>query len=147
VWPLVMFGQEETPYLDELRKLAAELGLGREAVIFRSGVAGEDLLAEYTRAKLVLFGSYTECQPLVLLDAMATGTPFVSKNTGCIAQLAGGMPVSTPEQAAREIDKLLENNHEWAKASAAGMRAAAADHSLERNCDRLLQVLMEDAAN
>lgn len=143
--PLVLFGQETTPYTDELRSLARSLGVeGR--VQFRVGVAGQALREEYARSKLMLFGSYTECQPLALLDAMAAGTPFIAKSTGCIAQLRGGMPVSTPAQAATEIDRLLADASAWEEASRAGRRAATDDHALGRNVDRLLAVIDGGAA-
>ena len=62
-------------YSATLRSLSHQLGLSAESVVFHEGVAGEALLAAYCQARLVLSGSHTECQPLVLLDANAAGTP------------------------------------------------------------------------
>jgi glycosyltransferase involved in cell wall biosynthesis len=42
-------------------------------------------------ADLFLFTSSVECAPLVILEAMAAGTPWVSYNVGNVAELAGGL--------------------------------------------------------
>lgn len=141
VIPLALYGQSATPYLDALRRQAASLGIRDEMVQFHVGVADAALLSEYSRALLFVCGSYTECQPLVLLDAMATGTPFVARATGCIAWMPGGQAVSTPADAAYEIDRLLTDTDRWTTLSNQGREAAATTYSIDRNVDRLLAVL------
>ena len=42
-------------------------------------------------ADLFLFTSSVECAPLVILEAMAAGTPWVSYDVGNVAELAGGL--------------------------------------------------------
>ena len=90
VVPIRLFGQCFTPYTDELRRLATQLGILDDFVSFYEGVSGADLLEECANSVALLSGSHTECQPLVLLDAMAVGTPFVARLTGCIPGLQGG---------------------------------------------------------
>ena len=139
--PVVLFGQEQTPYLETLREQATRLGIDPRMVTFRLGVADAPLLREYERARLFISGSYTECQPLVLLDAMATGTPFVARATGCISRMPGGRVVSSVIQAAREIDRLLSDPAAWRSLSVQGKSAAIEMHSLKRNTDRLVAVI------
>jgi glycosyltransferase involved in cell wall biosynthesis len=141
VIPLSLFGQSATPYLDDLRQHAASLGIRDDMVQFHVGVADAALLIEYSRARLFISGSYTECQPLVLLDAMSTGTPFVARATGCIAWMPGGQAVSTPTDASYEIDRLLTDSDRWTTLSRQGREAAATTYAIDRNVDRLLAVL------
>jgi glycosyltransferase involved in cell wall biosynthesis len=57
-------------------------------------------------ADLFLFTSHVECAPLVILEAMAAGTPWVSYDVGNVSELAGGVVAgSFPElvDGAREI--------------------------------------------
>jgi glycosyltransferase involved in cell wall biosynthesis len=57
-------------------------------------------------ADLFLFTSRVECAPLVILEAMAAGTPWVSYDVGNVSELAGGLVATTPAElldAAREI--------------------------------------------
>lgn len=126
--PLAMFGQAFTPFTAELHALARELGIAG-SVTFHEGVTGDALISVYDRALLLLSGSHTECQPLVLLDAMATGTPFVARATGCIPGLAGGRAVRTEAEMAAAIDALATDGAAWQNLSAAGT-AAVREHYL-----------------
>lgn len=109
VFPLKIFGQKFTPFTERLRALADGLGLDKSYVSFHENVSGKALLSEYSRARLFLSGSHSECQPLVLLDSMAMGTPFIARSTGCIASLPGGLSVTSENQAAQQIDLLMED--------------------------------------
>lgn len=122
--PLRLFGQSFTPYCDRLRRIASELGITAESIEFSEGIAADALLDAYTGAVAVLVGSHTECQPLVLLDAMATGTPFVARASGCIPFLAGGQAVTTEVEMAREIDALVGDDGVWTRLSTVGSVAA-----------------------
>jgi len=139
-YTLRLFGQEKTAYADDLRQLATELGIS-ERVSFNSGVEGAALQSEYQQASLFLMGSRTECQPLVLLDAMAAGVPFVALRTGCVAQMRGGTAVATVEDGAAVIDADLSDLSRWNELSVAGRATVTRFHDAERNADRLLEVL------
>ena len=123
-FPLHLYGQQHSPYSDTLRSLMRELGLGESSVTLHEGVAGEALIAEYGRSRLVLSGSHTECQPLVLLDANATGTPFVARSTGCIDCMPGGVGIGAWQDMAKRIDALLDDAPAWQALADAGRRAA-----------------------
>ncbi len=121
--PLRFFGQAFTPFTQRLRDIARELGVAG-SVRFHEGVSGDALFAAYEHAILLLLGSHTECQPLVLLDAMATATPFVARASGCIPGLPGGVAVANESEAAREIDRLVTDETAWQELSAFGLDAA-----------------------
>lgn len=143
VVPLALFGQEHTGFSDTLRQQAQNLGLDPSVVTFNSGVAGVALLQHYSRARLFISGSHTECQPLVLLDAMAMGTPFVARATGCIATMPGGEAVISIAEAADAIDLLLSNAEVWSGHSAAGLQAAQSTYADARNSALLADLLSD----
>lgn len=126
--PLVFFGQRETPLVNDLKRLAEVLGIREGMAEFRVGVSGTQLISEYKNAIAFVSGSQTECQPLVLLDAMATGTPFVARATGCIPGLSGGVTVRTPYDAAKAIDSLMLDEANWHSFSETGRKAAIDDY-------------------
>ena len=144
VVPLALFGQEHTAFSEVLRAQAQQLGLAPEMVSFNNGVAGAALLAQYARSRLFLSGSHTECQPLVLLDAMATGTPFVARSTGCIAFMPGGDAVVSIAEAAEAIDRLLDDDAAWSRHQKAGLLAVAQTYDDERNSAHFATVLRDD---
>ncbi|WEK03791.1 MAG: glycosyltransferase [Candidatus Devosia phytovorans] len=140
-YPLVLYGQHHTRFTTKLRHLARRLDISDADLVFNEGFSGQQLAAEYSRAVLVISGSRTECQPLVLIDAMATGTPFVARPTGCIADMPGGVVASSPSEAARQIDRILADDSVWSGYSAMSIDAAATTYDAERNADLLLHLL------
>lgn len=144
VIPLALFGQEHTGFSETLRQQAQDLGLHPSMVSFNSGVAGEALLQQYARSRLFISGSHTECQPLVLLDAMAAGTPFIARSTGCIAGMPGGQAVISAAEAAEAIDRLLADADAWSRHQATGLQAAQSTYAEERNSALLADLLRND---
>lgn len=141
--PLKVYGQSFSPFTDQLRRLAESLDIGDEYVRFHEGVSGASLVEEYTRSIALLSGSHTECQPLVLLDSMATGTPFVARSSGCIPTLPGGYGVSTESEAASAVDRIISNGVEWARLSGAGRAGAERNHHPDRVGENLVSTLLE----
>lgn len=127
--PLKVFGQSHSAFSTRLKQLARSLGVEDSFVTFHEGVSGAPLLEECERSIALLSGSHTECQPLVLLDAMASGTPFVARRTGCISSLPGGVAVKSEVEAVDSIDRLLSDASHWSLLSEAGRAYVAT------NCD------------
>lgn len=139
--PLKIFGQSFTSFTDQLRRLAESLGIREEYISFHEGVSGPTLVEEYTRSLALLSGSLTECQPLVLLDAMATGTPFVARSTGCIPVLPGGYGVENETDAARALHRLVSDVDEWSRVSRDGRDGAEMSHHPDSVGQSLVAVL------
>lgn len=138
---LHLYGQEHSAYVTTLRSLAHQLGLREESVVFHEGVSGEALVAAYCQARLILSGSHTECQPLVLLDANAAGTPFVARNSGCIATMPGGVAVSTWKEMALKMDSLKDGGLSWQSLADAGRQAARDIYHPDHTAQQLLDAL------
>jgi 1,2-diacylglycerol 3-alpha-glucosyltransferase len=139
---LHLYGLEHSAYSATLRLLAHQLGLRTESVIFHEGLSGEALVAAYCQARLVLSGSHTECQPLVLLDANAAGTPFVARTTGCIATMPGGVAVRTWEEMAHQLDLLTDGEQSWQSLADAGRKAARDIYHPDHTARQLLDALV-----
>jgi glycosyltransferase involved in cell wall biosynthesis len=139
---LHLYGQEHSAYSATLRALVHQLGLREESVVFHEGISGEALVAAYCQARLVLSGSHTECQPLVLLDANAAGTPFVARTTGCIVTMPGGVAVRTWEEMARQLDALTEVGASWQSLADAGRQAAQDIYHPDHTARQLLDALV-----
>ncbi len=63
-----------------------------------------DTLAD---ASLFLFASQIECAPLVILEAMSAGCPWVSLDVGNVRDLAGGVVVDSVDELADVASALL----------------------------------------
>lgn len=141
--PLKVFGQKFTPYTETLRKLSHDLGLRDQNVKFYEGISGPSLISEYRRSLLFISGSHTECQPLVLLDAMASGVPFIARATGCIPNLAGGISVLNEAAATQALNSLLNCNDKWHSYVADGQAMARDEHHPACVSDKIVNVLLK----
>jgi glycosyltransferase involved in cell wall biosynthesis len=59
-------------------------------------------------ADLFLFTSRVECAPLVILEAMAAGTPWVSYDVGNVAELPGGLVATSPSALLAAAGQILD---------------------------------------
>ncbi|WP_419902634.1 glycosyltransferase family 4 protein [Kiloniella sp.] len=139
--PLKFFGQEHSEFSEKLKNLADHLQIDRNYIHFQVGVSGRDLLDEYRNSHLFISGSHTECQPLVLLDANATGTPFIARKTGCISKMAGGVAVQSIKEAAQQIDTLLSDQLKWSELHHAGRSAASNNYHPQNTITSLLKLI------
>ncbi len=112
-------------------------GLGRKRVLLLDPPR-EDVVAAYHAADLFIFGSNIEYSPLVLFEALASRTPFVSLACGNAAEIAawskGGIIASTTlqdngyvngdsEEFASTIDSLLTNENRRTDLAKSGYHA------------------------
>lgn len=134
-------GQKYSTFTQELQNLASHLGLDPKYVHFHEALSQAELLERYSNARLFVYGSHTECQPLVILDSMATGTPFISRSTGSIPSMGGGLVVDSEAEATIAINNLYENKVRWDEFSQAGQIQAREKHSPEKVQELLMTAL------
>lgn len=106
---LVMVG--EGPELEATRRHASERGIA-DRIEFRGAHA--DVRQFFWEADLFVLASDSEGAPLVLLEAMACGVPWVSTRWGPAAELPDGecglaVPVGSPDCMAEAIAQLLRD--------------------------------------
>ena len=121
----------EPDYARRCRRLARELEI-EELVTF----TGEtDPAAWYPRLDALALTSLSEAQPLVLLEAMASGVPVVATAVGGCPELVGDagilVPPRDPELVATGLLRLAEDPSLRRRLGADGRRRAAA-HAPER---------------
>ena len=97
-------------YADELKELAARLGIA-EDVVFVGGVSHEETALFYQAADLLVYPSFSETFGLPILEAMACECPVVTSNISSMPETAGGAAVlcdpHQPASIARAIEEAL----------------------------------------
>jgi len=108
---LVLIGGKFNEYSRDLELFARRCGPGNRRVIVLEKQKTEDIATAYCTADLFLCTSKIEVQPLVILEAMAAGTPFVSMDVGCVRDMPGGIVVRNKQEMVLAVRDLLENEH------------------------------------
>jgi glycosyltransferase involved in cell wall biosynthesis len=106
--PLIFVGHQHNDYSAKLTKHVKAWDLRKVQFCERLSKAEIDWL--YMHAKLFLCGSKTECQPMVILDCLASETPFVCTDVGCVRSLSSGLVVTDVDQMAAQLRFLLHHS-------------------------------------
>ena len=76
------------------------------AVHFLEGLPRETVESAILSCDVFVLTARAETQPIVLLEAMSCGKPFLSTDTGCVADFQGGIVVKRRTDLARAMQKL-----------------------------------------
>ena len=135
------------------------VSLGRKRVLLLS-LPRKDVIVAYHAADLFVFGSKVECSPIVLFEAMASRTPFVTVACGNAQEIVnwsqGGIVIPTkqhsdgsveanPIDMAHAIEDLVKNPKERYRLGEAGYRCWRDEFTWEKiaiRYERLYQMLV-----
>ncbi|MBM3887080.1 glycosyltransferase family 4 protein [Candidatus Dependentiae bacterium] len=96
-------------------------------------VPREWVVSAYQQADLFLFGSQVECAPLVMYEAFASKTPFVTTEVGNVKDHESVLKiVKTPLEMANTANKLLNNEGEGEGLAKKAYRLWQEHHTWER---------------
>jgi glycosyltransferase involved in cell wall biosynthesis len=73
------------------------------------GIPRQHVISAFKQADVFVFGSRIEYAPLVLVEAMASGIPFVSTDVGNARELRGGFIIRTASEMAERVNNLLDD--------------------------------------
>jgi glycosyltransferase involved in cell wall biosynthesis len=83
---LIIGGPENPEYAVSLKERVLSLGL-KDKVVFRKPVSQKELAQYMVRSEVLILPSFSEALGLVVLEAMATGTPVIGSDIGGIPDL------------------------------------------------------------
>ena len=122
---LVLIGNEFGDYSEAVRRqdvlLQKEFPGGR--VVWLEKLSREQTCAAYRAADLFVLPSKAETQPIVLLEAMASHTPWLSTDTGCVSELPGGIVVRSEDEMVARLQELAGSSTLRQKLAAEGRAA------------------------
>jgi glycosyltransferase involved in cell wall biosynthesis len=105
--PLLVLPGSPTPYEQELRDLAREVGVAAD-VAFPTWVQEPDLEALYAAASCFVLPSFQEDLGLGVLEAMTRGVPVACSDVACLPEVAGDAALLFDPLDAWEIAHQIE---------------------------------------
>jgi glycosyltransferase involved in cell wall biosynthesis len=108
-YDLVFIGSAATVWKTRLeRQLHRKRpSLGNRRVFILDTVPRDLTWAAFHHATLFLMMSEREAQPMVILEAMAAGLPFVSHDVGCVRTMNGGVIADGRRNVVAAINQIL----------------------------------------
>lgn len=127
--------------LQETKKLVRKKGL--KNVIFHGRKTGKDLINIYKNSYALISTSNGECFPLTILEAMASKLPIIASDVRGNHDVVkdNGILINplTPENFAKEIDRLFSDNKLYNKLSKQSLKFAK-DHKWDNVIKQLEEV-------
>ncbi|GLH57924.1 glycosyltransferase family 4 protein [Helicobacter ailurogastricus] len=140
--PLVFVGSlEQENTLSDLKQLKDQLERthGAKEVHFLYQVERAGVLELFKNATLFLHASHEECFPMVILESMQCGVPFLCTDVGNVQDLCAPLIAQTPQEMAEKIDALLGDPAHY-NATAKELHQTIQDYTYEHIIKRLLEV-------
>lgn len=103
----VSIGNSLNQYVLELNDLWSNIKNTDLEFICLYNLEQDFISSVYKAADIFLCASNTEYFPLVILESMASKTPFISFNVGCVCELPGGIVVNNVDEMAHALCHLI----------------------------------------
>jgi len=139
---LVFIATRINDYVYELRNVLEDYNFSENdrSVRFFDQLPRQHIVSAFHEADLSLYGSKLESGPRVILEAMASMTPFISTPVGYVPTMPGGVIVSSIGEMAQAIRRLAAKGPEFKKLAKAGRRAWEENYQSEKIVDQYEQL-------
>jgi glycosyltransferase involved in cell wall biosynthesis len=144
---LVLVGSEFNEYAEQVRRLdkALQKDFPEGRVMLLEKLTRPQTCAAYNAADLFVLSAKAETQPIVLLEAMASHTPWISTNTGCVSELPGGLVAHSEMDLVKKMRELAASSEQRKKLAAEGWAACQQTYDWEQVVaayDQLIKTLV-----
>ena len=141
----VLIGSEFNSYTAQVRQLDAEMQKEFPAghVLMLEKLSRAQTCAAYRAADLFVLSAKAETQPIVLLEAMASRTPWLSTDTGCVVELPGGLVACSEDELAEKMKGLMADKNLRQNLAEAGWAASQKTYDWEKVVAAYEQMLLK----
>ena len=134
---LVFIGSEFNEYSEKVMKLdeaISQKSLCR--TIFLEGISREETQAAFACSDIFLLTAKQETQPIVIIEAMAAGKPWISTHTGCVSNMEGGVVADGCVALASNLNRIATDSIIASSLGRTGRKAAVENYQESMIIDR-----------
>ena len=142
---LVLLGRKSGAYYERCLKMVDRLGLAdRVTFISDDECSVANLIAE---SIVVLSTSITEVMPINLIEASASGTPFVARYVGAIPSFEGGRCFHDDAAMIKELSILCSSSSYWEAISKKGLEQYRKEFTETQSRFNFLEIVEKIGSN
>ncbi len=97
----------------------------------------------YAISDIFVYSSLTDCQPLVVIDSIGMGLPFVARNVGCIKYIPGGLTYDNRDQLKSMLKNIIMDEGKRRSLSSEAFKAASNKYNWQISNNKLNKMIME----
>lgn len=137
---MIFIGSRKTDYLDKLVKINDSLKAkyGERNVRFLTDISRDRTIEYFKHAKVIILSSRVEKFPMVLVEGMACGVPFISTDCGTVGDMPGGIIVDSIKDMSVRMSELASDSVLRRELGEKGKTYSISFFSLEENVKRLV---------
>lgn len=136
---LRFIGQRNGAYYSKCVRRVAELGLESRVIFSQDDEC--DISYEIANSLVVLCTSITEALPVTLIEAMASGTPFIGTSVGAIPAMGAGIVANDINMQRSAVFALVSDAVHWTTLSEKGRQAYRSRFTQEHVRNNLLDAV------
>lgn len=137
---LVFIGNQLNDYAERVKKHIEKSDRLKNVKVL-AGISFEEINAAYCVADIFVCPSKVEVLPLMLLEAMASGTPFISTNVGAASELPGGVIIENEIEMSKAMSELLLDKSMRQELSKKGLEAVRNTYNWDLVIERYDQLI------
>lgn len=140
---MIYIGAKENDYYRYLLKLntSLELKYGKRNIEFFTNLNRNETIDKIKNAKAIILSSRVEKFPMVLVEGMACGKPFISTDCGIVKELPGGLVVNNINEMRLCMEKINKDSIFVEELSKDGKEYAIKNFSLEKNINIFIDAI------
>jgi len=126
---LVFIGSEFNEYSEKVMTIDESLASKSLCrTIFLEGISREKTQAAFACCDVFLLTAKQETQPIVIIEAMASGKPWISTPTGCLRNMEGGVVADGCDALASNLNRIATDPIIAASLGRRGRKAAVENY-------------------
>lgn len=141
---MVYIGSQKNAYFAYLIQLNEKLKNehGERNVEFLVGIDRQETIEKFKHATAIVLSSRVEKFPMVLVEGLACGVPFISTDCGCVKTLPGGVVVTDKNGMSAAMTEMANDQRQRDQLGKMGKEYAVENFSLRQNVEKLVREII-----